>query len=268
MELSRSAKLLTLLMFSGVNGRSSDDYDLPNFKITKGLTMNFNTALTGALIALGMTINAHASSIITNYDLTGQAGNQVFTAPNTVADNVTGSNLARGAGLTANTGANSINSTGWTGQATDYYSFGFTVAGGYSVNLDQLFIGTRSSNTGPGTLGLFYSGDNFSSSLFTFNQNAANNLNSIVDLSALTGLTGAVEFRIEQIGTNAANGGTTSAAGTFRITDYFVGSTESSNFGFTGTVVAPASVPLPGAFWLFGSAMAGLIARKRKSFNR
>ncbi|PPC89234.1 MAG: hypothetical protein CTY34_12130, partial [Methylobacter sp.] len=178
--------------------------------------------------------------------------------------NITGSNLVRGAGLTANSGSGSLNSTGFTGQATDFLSFGFSVADGFSVNLEQLFIGTRSSNTGPGTLGLFYNGDNFASSLFTFSQSGTSNLFSIVDLSALTGLTGSVEFRILQIGTNSANGGaTTSSTGTFRVQDYVVSSID-NNLRFTGTVNAVASVPVPAAFWLFGSAVAGFAARKRK----
>ncbi|MFA5982467.1 MAG: hypothetical protein WC782_00460 [Methylococcaceae bacterium] len=118
-----------------------------------------------------------------------------------------------------------------THRLSSNFSFGFTVDSGFSVNLDQLVIGTRSSNTDPGTLGLFYSGDSFATSLFNFTQAPGSNLvNSIIDLSALTDLTGAVEFRIFQIGNNAANGGSTSTNGTFRVADYFVGGAESSNF--------------------------------------
>lgn len=226
--------------------------------------MNFKAISLAAVFALGVSAQAQAASIIEEYDFTGTAGNQAFTAATNTAANITGSNLVRGAGLTANSGSGSLNSAGFTGQATDFLSFGFSVADGFSVNLEQLFIGTRSSNTGPGTLGLFYNGDNFASSLFTFSQSGTSNLFSIVDLSALTGLTGSVEFRILQIGTNSANGGaTTSSTGTFRVQDYVVSSID-NNLRFTGTVNAVASVPVPAAFWLFGSAVAGFAARKRK----
>jgi hypothetical protein len=56
-----------------------------------------------------------------------------------------------------------------------------------------------------------------------------NCVNSAINLSALLDLTGAVEFRIIQIGTAAANGGATGGSGTFRVTDYFVARAEARN---------------------------------------
>lgn len=73
---------------------------------------------------------ASAAVTVSQWDLTGTPGDQAFTAGSGVA-NVTADNLTRGAGLTANTGGNSLNSSGWSQQATDYVSLGFTVAGGY-----------------------------------------------------------------------------------------------------------------------------------------
>jgi hypothetical protein len=170
--------------------------------------------------------------------------------------------LARGAGLNATAAANSFSSAGWNGAATDYYSFGFSLDADFFADLDSLYIGTRSSNTGPGTLGLYWSGDGFSTALTTLSQPGSGFLNSIVDLSALPDLTGDVEFRLVQIGTTSANGGTTSNTGTFRVTGYFENASFDRNLQFTGTV---SVIPEPGtvALLLAGLATVGFVARRR-----
>lgn len=211
-----------------------------------------------ALVA-GVAASAQAATI-SQWDLNGASGFQATQPGTGLAPDVTALAITRGAGLgtTSPTGAaNSFTSDGWTGQATDYISFGFSVASGKAVNLSSLYIGTRSSNTGPGTLGLFYSGDGFSSSLFTFTQSGTAFNNSIINLSSLTNLTGNVEFRIRQIGTNSANGGTTASGGTFRLTAYFINTTFDRNMQFTGTVI-----PTPGSVALVG--LAGLVAGRRR----
>jgi hypothetical protein len=226
----------------------------------------FMRNLLAVAVATAVSLPAQAVTI-TEWDLTGTPGSQASTAAFGAAANVTGSALTRGAGLSGNAGANSINASGWSGQATDYFEFGFTVASGYTVDLSELFIGTRSSATGPGTVGLFYSGNGFSTALTTFNQApGANFVNTLFNFSGLTGLTGSVNFRVMQVGTAAANGGATNTtSGTFRIADYFVGGIETSNLKLTGSVnsvVAP--IPVPAAVWLFGSALAGVAGVSRR----
>lgn len=200
-----------------------------------------------------------AGAQIVDWNLSGAPGNQVSQPPNTSAANVTGMSITRGAGISASAGSNSISSAGWEGTAADeYFSLGFTVGAGYSVNLGSLYIGTRSSSTGPGTVGLYYSGDGFASPLTTIVQPSATFVNSAIDLSALTGLTGNVEFRIYEIGNTQASGaGATAATGTFRLTAYFVGGVFDRNLQFTGTVV-----PTPGALAIAG--VAGLVAVRRR----
>ncbi|MCC5821821.1 MAG: PEP-CTERM sorting domain-containing protein [Phycisphaerales bacterium] len=212
-------------------------------------------ALAIALVA-GMTTAASAE-VITSWVTFGQPGNQVSTPVGTQADNVTGIELTRGPGLNATAANNSFSSSGWTtDQAQDYYSFGFTVDSGFEVNLDTFWVGTRSSGTGPGFLGLYYSGDGFTGLLHTFVQDGTNFNNSIVDLSGLTGLTGTVEFRIAMLNDISANGGTVGAGGTFRVGDHFADG-NFTEMRFEGTVI-----PAPGALALIG--LGGLVAGRRR----
>ena len=73
---------------------------------------------------------ASAGSLL-QYEMDGQPGDQLFTAPTFSAPGTTGMNLTRGPGLTSSVGSNSMNSSGWVGPAADdYYSFGFSVGPG------------------------------------------------------------------------------------------------------------------------------------------
>lgn len=220
-----------------------------------------NRTLIGSALVAGSVIASFAqAATVAAWDLTGTAnGNNAFAAGTGIAGQTSAINVTRGAGLTA-TGTpanNGFSADGWTGQATDYISFGFNVNAGFAVNLTNLYIGTRSSNTGPGSLGLYYSGDGFSTNLFTFTQSGTAFLNSNVAL-ALSGLTGNVEFRIRAIGTTSANGGSTSSSGTFRLTNYF-NPGDTGNFSFAGSVIP---VPTPGTFALMG--LGGLVAARRR----
>jgi len=216
-------------------------------------------AMAASLAASG----ASQAVTIVQWDLAGASGSQASTVASAAAAQVTGSELARGAGLAGSAGANSINASGWNGQASDYFSFGFTVAAGYTVDLDDLYIGTRSSGTGPGTMGLFYSGDGFTASLVTFDQAPGSNfVNSVVDLGSLPDLAGTVEFRLQQIGTTSASGGATGGNGTFRVTGYFNAGVFDRNTQFTGSVSA---IPEPGSYALLlvGLAAVGVAVRRR-----
>jgi len=216
-----------------------------------------HTALLATAV-IGFAGAANANAQIAAWGQFGQPGDQAFTAPTATAANVTGLDMTRGPGLNPNAGSNSLNSSGWDGPdpANDFVSFGFSVDAGFSVDLDSLIIGTRASNSGPGNLGLFYSGDGFSNNLFTFTQSGTNFLNSIIDLSSLNGLVGTIEFRIRALDDTRADGGTgISSAGTFRVVDFFDG--DFTDTQFTGTVV-----PTPGAVGLFG--LAGLVATRRR----
>jgi hypothetical protein len=220
------------------------------------------TLIPAALLAVSLSTPASAE-VVVDWDLTGMAGTETTWAANSAAAGVTGNALTEGATLTANTGSNSMNAKGWNGEATDYFSFGFTVANGYSVDLDSLVIGSKSSNFGPGSMGLYYSGDNFASALYTFTESGTVASNDIVNLSGLTHLSGTVEFRIAQIGTTAANGGMTTSAGTFRITDYYDGA-DTTNLQLNGTVAAVPEADIY-AMMLAGLGLVAFMGRRRRA---
>jgi hypothetical protein len=204
------------------------------------------------------------AAIITSYNLTGAAGSQATQAPASAAANITGLTMTRGTGVAAAAAANTFSSNSWDGTAgspaadTEFLSFGFTVGAGFKVDLTNLIISTQASATGPASIGLYYSVDSFASPITTFSQAPGGNaVNSTVNLAALTGLTGSIEFRLIQIGNTAANGGTISGAGTFRIQE-----NGANDVQFNGSVLA---VPEPSAFALLGFGMLVALRRRRRA---
>jgi len=210
----------------------------------------------GAVAALlTVTMSPASAALVAQWDMTGQLGTQVTQAASTVATGITGAVLSRGAGIAATAAGNSFNSNGWTGQATDFVSFAFTIGAGQTLALDNFTVGTQSSATGPGTIGLFYSGDNFATALATVTQGSATLSNNIFTLTSLPVLNaGTVTFRFAQIGTLAPNGAATASGGTFRISDYALGGDQ--NVTFNGTL--SSTVPLPAAVWLLGAGLGAL----------
>jgi hypothetical protein len=209
-----------------------------------------------------LTIGSSAwADIITGYNLSGQPGNQTSNTPSIEAANVDGLLLTRGPGLTPTAAGNSFSASAW--DAGDYFSFGFTVDTGYFVELTNLEIGTRSSGTGPGTMGLFSSVDSFATAITTISQSPGSNfVNSVIDLTSLGQLSGNVEFRLAMIGTTSAGGGAVGSGGTFRVTNYFAGGDQGS-FRFNGSVSA---VPEPTAAGLLAlTGIAGMAFRRRRS---
>ena len=224
--------------------------------------MRLKPMLAAAVMSLA-SLHTHAATIVA-WDLSGQPGDQVATSPGNATSGVTGTDLTRGTGLWAATGADSFNSTGWgSTDASDYFSFGFSIDGGYAVELDSLLTGTRASNTGPGTIGLYSSLDGFADPIGMINQPGSTAVNSIIDLTGLGVITGSIEFRLMEIGNTQADGsGNTSDSGTFRMTDY-LGGPSPLHTQLTGMVL-PEPVPLPASLWLFGSALAALLGCRRR----
>jgi uncharacterized protein (TIGR03382 family) len=205
--------------------------------------------------------SASAASTLVSWNSTGMAGNEASMPVSFTAANVTAAAMTRGAGLGGNAGANSFNSNGWADlAANDYVELSFTIAAGYAADLDIFALGSQSSGTGPGTMGVYSSTNGFASPVFTITQGAATNVNTNGDVSALTGLTGSVTLRFKAVNGTSANGGSISANGTWRIWDQNLGGGTFVDSNITGDIYL---VPAPGAFALAG--LGGLaMARRRR----
>jgi hypothetical protein len=178
--------------------------------------------------------------------------------------------LTRGPGLSYNAGANSMNTKGWNGtDAGDYIEFSFKKAADYKVTLDEIWIGTKSSSTGPGEMGFYLSTDNFatSSQFGSVTLDGDNYNNAIISIDELLDCPyEEIAIRLYQIDDIAANGGTTAGTGTFRVADYTDKSVDPYiyyDIVITGEC-APCPVPVPAAAWLLGSGLLGLVGLKRK----
>ena len=228
-----------------------------------------------AVAVLGLTAGSVSADTIVGWNFQGATGNQTSTASSIAASHLTGLDVTRGSGLTPSAASNAISASGWDGTPaanpaddTQYFQFGFEVAAGYEATLNQLFIGTRSSNTGPGNLGLFTSVDGFATQVATFTQSGTSYLNSVIDLSGLGPITGTILFRIIKLDTVSANGGTVASTGTFRLTNYFDGG-DTGSMRITGSV-RPSSgvIPEPSSIVLMGLGvvgLAGVIRLRRRS---
>jgi len=216
------------------------------------------TILTMVVMSAG---TASASMTLASWNMAGQPGDQEYTA-GIDSDYATAENMDRGTGLTPYATYNSLSSVGWAGiDADDYVEFGFTLADGYKALLNELWIGTRSSGTGPGTIGVYTSLDDFTNPVFTITQPNSTYVNSVIDLSVLGTVTGSFYVRLIEIGNTQADGsGDTADTGTLRITDHYDAGTY-TDVQFTGDV---SVVPLPAAAWLFGSGLVGLAGLRRR----
>jgi hypothetical protein len=157
-----------------------------------------------------------------------------------------GNAIVRGAGLGPLAAADSFNSNNWDDEVDEFIEFGFTVLPGFTVDLTNLIIGTRSSATGPGTIGLFTSLDGFAAAVHTIVQPSESFISSTLDLTSLPTLgPGTFSVRLIEIGDTAANGsGPTQGVGTFRLFEPPSGQTTIDvhfNGDFGGAAVPEAS---------------------------
>jgi hypothetical protein len=107
--------------------------------------------------------------------------------------------------------------------------------------------------------------DNFAAPLVSLSQPGSSILYSTIDLGALTGLTGTVDFRLIEIGNTQADGvGDTSAGGTFRVVNF----SDDSATRLTGRVVNLTPVPATLSLFGFGVALVGLVGLRQKKRDR
>ena len=89
---------------------------------------------------IGFSLSANAQVAI--WDFTGEDGDQASTS-GTSADNVTALDFARGADINPSGANNSISSNGWDSGDDRFFTFGFDVDPGFTVDLTNLVIRTR-----------------------------------------------------------------------------------------------------------------------------
>lgn len=120
---------------------------------------------------------------LASWALAGQAGNQASTAAASTANGVTAGALTRSAGLTAVSGQDSINSSGWptasTADTTKYYSFSITPPSGCRLAISSLSIDLSRSGTGPALGAISTSDDNYTQKT-SINTNAASTPSLVV----------------------------------------------------------------------------------------
>ncbi|MFN3999182.1 chitobiase/beta-hexosaminidase C-terminal domain-containing protein [Algoriphagus sp.] len=228
---------------------------------TSPILIEESTTLSAIAIAEGFAPSSVASASFTinvsspetpdpidfvRWNFTGETGSQVSTAGSALVAGVDARAFARGAGIVATAGANSINSNGWNLGDDRFFTFGFNVAGDKLVDLTSLQIGTTSSGGGPRNFALVYSGDGFTARLAEWQHvvvgSSVQAVNQTINLSGLQNLSGNIEFRIISTSDVSANGGAISGTGTSRVTNF---SPNTVPVTFKGTVKNAAGVIIP-----------------------
>ncbi len=132
--------------------------------------------------------------------------------------------LSRGSGIAATSTGSAYNSNGWYSSATittlsdavtnnDYYQFTVPITSG-TFNITAVSFFLQASNTGPGTVTLRSSIDNYTTDLGTASVPTASTLRTVT--VNLTGVSGTLTFRLYGYGATAG-GGTAGSGGTLRI---------------------------------------------------
>lgn len=159
------------------------------------------------------------------WELSAQPGDQASNTAAFQGANFDNCNLVRGSGVTASTGAGSMNSSGWFSGSTpttlanaiagnDYYEFTINTINCLFFNPTTIKIVLRSSATGPNTATLRCSSDGFSTDIGTVNITTTSTAYTFSE--TISPNSPSVTFRLYGYGA-AAGGGTPGSGGTMRI---------------------------------------------------
>jgi hypothetical protein len=144
------------------------------------------------------------TGMLATYSFTGASGSQAQTAASSTATGVVADPITRSPGLTAVSGATSINSSNWPIaaqlDATKYYTLKITPPAGCKLSMTTASIDARASSTGPGMASLATSADGFAAA--TALSTATPSAPSV----AVTNASGAVEIRIYGYAATATGG--------------------------------------------------------------
>lgn len=185
-----------------------------------------------------------------SWELSAEPGDQANSAGINNSPNFTNSGLTRGAGLTATTGAGSMNASGWfagTAPTTladaiagnDYYEFTINTINCLFFNPTTIKIVMRSSATGPNTATLRCSSDGFSTDIGTVAVGTSSTVKTFSEV--ISPNSSSVTYRLYGYG-GAAGGGNPSAGGTMRIGTSVVASDNDLEVFATSTLVTVTQV--------------------------
>jgi hypothetical protein len=152
------------------------------------------------------------TGVLATWAFAGAAGNEANQPATSAAAGATAGAIARSSDLVAESGADSINSSGWPSAATlvttqGYYTVSLTPPTGCTVSLTSASITGRASGSGPASASVGTSADAFAQlSAITVSATDATSTPTL----AVTGDAAAVEVRI--FGYAATN-----SSGTFRL---------------------------------------------------
>ena len=217
-----------------------------------------------SLLAVALSANQADAGLILEWDFSDNRGITDREPSAFSAAHLNGIDFYRGSGLTARAANGSFNSSGWGSQSSeDFIGFGIDIDPGYSLELDNLQIRTYSYFAGPGTVGLYYSGDNFTTPLYSIDQPILGFADRDFELSGFGELTGRVEFRLLEIGNESTIPSIpTQDVGRFGVANYRGG----ASVQFRGTV--SSSIPEPSACLLLLGACLQLNRRRTRSLYR
>ena len=203
------------------------------------------------LLLLFTLISGIAFGQAVSWELSAEPGNQASNIATFQSADFDNCNLSRGAGVTATTGAGSMNSSGWfSGSANttladaiagnDYYEFSINTINCFFFNPTTIKIVLRSSTTGPNTATLRCSSDGFTANIGTVTVTTGSTLFSFSE--GISPNSNSVTYRLYGYGT-AAGGGNPSSGGTMRVGTSVVASDNDLEVFATTTLLTVASIP-------------------------
>jgi hypothetical protein len=204
-----------------------------------------------------------ASSFTVIYTFTGSLGSQASEPADSQPVGALFADITRGAGLTPNAGADSINSVGFTTgglDPTEYYQFIATPDASYAMDLTSLEFSERRSATGIHAFEIRSSLDGFTASLYTFAvpDDTLTRRHNVALGAAFQDLMSAVTFRVYGY---LAEAGT----GSWRLGIAGGGDNPqgfAANFVVSGDLT---QVPEPATLLWIGAGLSALRLRRRRA---